>query len=127
MRGAEALAADRHRYVQTRAPREKPLNVNEIGTFRRRPRVRPTGRRYRPRGTRGSQLLKLPPLPRRRDVEDLAVLGHGAAGEVDALVLQLLDDLVVVQRVVLVLVVDDRLELLLHRVPAHLLAFGAGG
>lgn len=32
-------------------------------------------------------LLKLAPLPRRGDVEDLAVLGHRAAGQFDALFL----------------------------------------
>src|SRR5687768_716617 len=66
------------------------------------------------------------PLPRRGDVQDLSVLRDRAAGDVDPLLLQLDHDLVVVQRVVLVLVLDDRLELLLHGVPRHVLALGAG-
>src|SRR4051812_7183254 len=52
----------------------------------------------------------LPPLPGRRDVALLAVLRHSSPRDVDADFLELGDDLVVVQRVVLVLVVDDAFE-----------------
>src|SRR5579859_3733827 len=72
-------------------------------------------------------VLELPPLPRRGDVEDLAVFRHRPAGQVDALVLELGDDFVVVEGILLVLEADDRLELFLDGVPAHVFAFGAGG
>src|SRR5207249_1060661 len=71
--------------------------------------------------------LELFSLPGGGDVEDLAVLGDGAPGQVDALLFELVDDLIVVEGIVLVFVVDDELELFLDRVPAHLFALGAGG
>src|SRR3954467_15309724 len=60
----------------------------------------------------GTEILSF---PRRRDVQDLPVLRDRAPRQVDALFLQLVHDLVVVQRVVLVFLGDDDLQLLLHR------------
>src|SRR6476620_186234 len=63
-------------------------------------------------GTRSEDLLAI---GRRRDVELVAVLRDGAAGDVDALVVQDLHDLRIRQRLPRILRLDEALDLLLHR------------
>src|SRR5688500_15401580 len=64
-------------------------------------------------------------LRRRQDAHLLAVLGHGAAGDVDAALLEQLDDLLVGVRPLGVLGVDQLLDLRLDRLRRQVLAVGA--
>src|SRR4051812_33462844 len=59
--------------------------------------------------------LKFFPLPCGRDVQNLPVFRDGSAREFDALVFQLDDDLIIVERIELVFFGDDGLEFFLHR------------
>ena len=65
------------------------------------------------------------PAARAGNVHRLAVLGDRAAGDRDAGFAELFDDRIVGQRLGLVFVVDDLLQLDPHAVPGHFLAVGA--
>src|SRR5262245_56789604 len=67
------------------------------------------------------------PLPRRRDIEHLAVLGDGAAGDGVAGFTELVDEVLVGEGVRFVLVGDDFEEFLLDGLPGDILAGGGLG
>src|SRR5437899_681818 len=74
-----------------------------------------------PGGLDASELLAL---AARGDAQGPAVLGDRSAGDGEAVATELLDDLLVGERVLLVLLGDDLQQLLLDRVPGDLPAVG---
>src|SRR5688572_25517089 len=75
-----------------------------------------------PRRARSEHLFAL---ARRQDAQLLAVLGHGAAGDIDAGLLQQLHDLLIAVGPLDVLAVDQLLDLRLHGLRGEVVAVGS--